>query len=136
MLHNLTIGHLDTALVAERGSKVLRPLDSQIVERHLKALGRQKGEYWTLGGGKVEFRDGCVIVPWWVGSDRNRVAEEFAMRLQRDTGCQIIDREHGRIVEQLDGEGAEGGGGGVRVTPCVSAVPPSPFARPAPEGMR
>ena len=27
------------------------------------------------------------------------MAEEFAIRLQRETGCQIIDREHGRIVE-------------------------------------
>ena len=34
MNHNLTIGHLDTKLVAERGSKVLRALDARIVERH------------------------------------------------------------------------------------------------------
>jgi hypothetical protein len=99
MNHNLTIGHMDTALVAERGSKVLRPIDGRVVERHLKALGRREEDHWTLGGGKVEFRGGCVVASWWVGAVRNRVAEEFALRIQRETGCQIIDREHGRIVE-------------------------------------
>jgi hypothetical protein len=46
-----------------------------------------------------------VIAAWWVGADRNRVAEEFAIRLERETGCQIIDREHGRVVDtgQLEG---------------------------------
>lgn len=104
MLHNLTIGHMDTTLVAERGSRVLKPLDGRIVGRHLEALGRHAGERWTLGGGNVEFRDGCVVVPW-LGGDANRTAEEFALRLQRDTQCQIIDREHGRPIEpgQLTG---------------------------------
>ena len=54
--------------------------------------------HWTLGGGRVEIRNGCVVAAWWVGADRNRVAEEFALRLQRETGCQIIDREHGRVL--------------------------------------
>ena len=99
MNHNLTIGHLDTTLVAECGSRVLRPIDDRVAERHLNALGRREEDRWTLGGGKVEFRGGCVVASWWVGADRNRVAEEFAMRMQRETGCQIIDREHGRIVD-------------------------------------
>jgi hypothetical protein len=99
MNHNLTIGHMDTKLVAERGSKVLRALDARIVERHLNALGSREEGRWTLGGGKVEFRDECVVVAWWVGADRNRAAEEFALRVQRDTGCQLIDREHGRVIE-------------------------------------
>jgi hypothetical protein len=105
MNHNLTVGHMDTTLVAERGSTVLRPLDDRVVERHLNALGSREEDRWTLGGGRVEFRGGCVIAAWWVGGDRNRAAEEFAIRLQRETGCQIIDREHGRIVEaeQLEG---------------------------------
>jgi hypothetical protein len=57
------------------------------------------------GSLQAEFRGGCIIAAWWVGADRNRVAEEVAIRLQRETGCQIIDREHGRIVEagQLEG---------------------------------
>ena len=96
MNHNLTIGHMDTALVAERGAKVLRPIDDRLVERHLKTLGTREEDRWTLGGRRVEFRNGCIIVGWWVGADRNRVAEEFALRLQRETGCQMIDREHGR----------------------------------------
>jgi hypothetical protein len=98
MLHNLTIGHMDTTLVAERGSRVLKPLDVGIVARHLASLGQRDGGDWTLGGGRVEFRHGCVIVPW-LGSDANRTAEEFTLRLVRDTGCQVIDREHGRVVE-------------------------------------
>jgi len=104
MLHNLTIGHLDTARVAERGSRVLKPLDDRIVGRHLEALGSREGGRWMLGGGKVEFRNGCVIVPW-LGVSANRIAEEFALRMHRETGCQIIDREHGRVVEpgQLEG---------------------------------
>src|SRR5438128_2061510 len=90
MLHNLTIGHIDTTLVAERGSRVLKPLDDRIVARHLTALGERNGEAWKLGGGKVEFRNGCVIVPW-LGGPPNYVAEEFALRMVRDTGCQMID---------------------------------------------
>ncbi len=105
MNHNMTIGHMDTTLVAERGSKVLRPLEARIVERHLIALGSREGDRWTLGGGKVEFRNGCVVAAWWVGADRNRVAEEFALRLQRETGCQIMDREHGRTIEPAQLEG-------------------------------
>ena len=105
MNHNLTIGHMDTTLAAERGSRILRPLDDRIVERHLNALGSREDGHWTLGGGRVEIRNGCVVAAWWVGADRNRVAEEFALRLQRETGCQIIDREHGRVLEpaQLQG---------------------------------
>jgi hypothetical protein len=105
MNHNLTIGHMDTTLVAERGSRVLRPLDTRIVERHLEALGKRNGGIWTLEGGRVETRNGCLVLQWWVGAWRNRTAEEFALRMIRDTCCQAIDREHGRLVEvgQLEG---------------------------------
>ena len=65
----------------------------------MNALGSQDEGRWTLGGGKVEFRDDCVVVAWWVGTDRNCAAEEFALRVQRETGCQLIDREHGRVIE-------------------------------------
>jgi hypothetical protein len=60
------------------------------------------------GSLQAEFRGGCVIAAWWVGADRNRVAEEFAIRLQRETGCQIIDREHGRMVERCNWKDAAG----------------------------
>ncbi len=98
MLHNLTIGHMDTTLVAERGSHVLKPLEAEAVERHLAALGTRAEGQWILDGGKVEIRNGCVIVPW-LGGKKNLVAEEFALRMVRDTGCQVIDREHGRVVD-------------------------------------
>ena len=105
MNHNLTIGHMDTKLVAERGSEVLRSLDARIVGRHLNALGSREEGRWTLGGGKVEFLDGYIVAAWWIGADRNHVAEEFALRVQRETGCQLIDREHGRVIEPVQLQG-------------------------------
>jgi hypothetical protein len=105
MNHNLTIGHMDTTSVAERSRRVLRPLDARTVERHLAALGDRDGDGWMLGGEPVEFRNGCVIASWMVGGGINRAAEEFALRMIRDPGCQVIDRSHGRIIEagQLEG---------------------------------
>ena len=99
MIHDLTAGHLDAT------GAVLRPLDMSIVHRLLDELGRIDNEGTpTLGGWKVRLENGCVILPW-KGGRTNRVAEEFAIRLQRETGCQISDREHGRLIEseQLTG---------------------------------
>jgi hypothetical protein len=68
---------------------VAKPLDMQIVRRlldefgEIDAIGRP-----TLGGWKVRFEDGCVILPW-KGSATNRVAEEFAIKLQQETGCAL-----------------------------------------------
>jgi hypothetical protein len=111
MLHNLTIGHMDTTLVAERGSRVWKPLDDRIVTRHLTALGERNEGDRRLGDGKVEFRNGCVIVPW-LGGRPNRAAEEFALRMIRDTGCQVIDREHGRVIDPGQLAGLTGSGDG------------------------
>jgi hypothetical protein len=92
MIHNLTAGHLD------RDGAVSRPLDLRVVRHLLAELGGTDAEgVPTLGGWKVRFEDGCVILPW-KGGRTNRVAEEFAIRLQRETGCQIADREHGRVI--------------------------------------
>ena len=99
MLHNLTIGHLDTMWVAERGIRVLKPLDDRIVRRHLKALGRREGKEWTLDGMPFTHKGGYVVCRWQGGPRRNLVAEEFALRMVRDTGCELIDREHGRVVD-------------------------------------
>jgi len=60
----------------------------------------------TLGGWKVRFEDGCVILPW-LGGTANRVAEEFAIRLHRQTGCSLADREHGRLIEPAQLQGAK-----------------------------
>lgn len=105
MIHNLTIGHLDVRAVEERKAVVLRPLDEAVVSRHLSALGHQDHNAWTLDGMPVEQHDGYVVCRWLVGPRRNFVAEEFALRMIRDTGCQVIDREHSRAIqlEQLTG---------------------------------
>ncbi len=99
MIHDLTAGHLDSDGV------VTKPLDMRIVRRLLVELGQLDAEgVATLDGWKVRLEGGCVLLPW-KGGKTNRLAEEFAIRLQRETGCQILDREHGRVIEpgQLQG---------------------------------
>lgn len=93
VIHNLTAGHFD------RAGLVSRPLDMGIVRSLLAELGDvdADGEP-TLGGWKVRFEDGCVILPW-KGGTTNRTAEAFAVRLHQATGCTLADREHGRVVE-------------------------------------
>jgi hypothetical protein len=105
MIHNLTIGHLDPDAIDERRAIVLRALDPNIVAKHLTALGKHDNTGWTLDGMPVEERDGYLVCRWLVGPRRNLVAEEFALRIQKDTGCLIADREHDRVVEpgQLEG---------------------------------
>jgi hypothetical protein len=108
MIHNLTIGHLDIQAIEERRAVALKPLDDVVVRRHLTALGRREGGGWTLDGMPVELKDGTVICRWLVGPRRNLVAEEFALRLNRDTGCEIADREHYRMVSPMDLLGLRG----------------------------
>jgi hypothetical protein len=98
VIHNLTAGYFDS------GGAVARPMDMRIVRRLLGELGDADG---TLGGWKVRYEDGCVILPW-KGGGTNRVAEEFAIRLQRATGCTLADLEHGRIVEPTELAGLNG----------------------------
>ncbi len=107
MLHNLTIGHLDpAAIISERRVVVLRPLEMDAVHRLLKELGGiDRDGNPTLEGGKVEFRDGYLVGPWRIGGWRNRTAEEFALRLQQETGCVLADREHSRIIEPEELQG-------------------------------
>jgi len=47
-----------------------------------------------------------VILPW-LGRTANLVAEEFAIRLHRETGCSLADREHGRLIEPAQLQGAK-----------------------------
>ena len=99
MIHDLTIGHLDPAGVVERRTTVLKPLNAEIVDRLLKELGSTDADgNATLGGAKVQFRDGFVSVPW-LGGWTNRVSEEFALRLQRETGCLIADMGHRCVID-------------------------------------
>ena len=53
----------------------------------------------TLRRGRVDLRDGYLVCPWHIGGWQNRTAEEFALRLQQETGCTLADREHSRLIE-------------------------------------
>jgi hypothetical protein len=110
MTHNLTIGHLDPdAIINERRIAILRPLDLGIVDRLLKELGGvDRYGVPTLERGRVEFYDEHVVCPWRIGGWYNRTAEEFALRLQRATGCVLADREHSRIIEPEQLQGLNG----------------------------
>src|SRR5262245_44143015 len=106
MIHILTMGHLDPSAVGRRQAIVLRPLDLGIVDRLMRELGgRDEKGRPTLDGVPVETKDGTVACRWWVGGHCNRVAEEFALRHQEETGCVLADREHSRVIEpeQLQG---------------------------------
>jgi hypothetical protein len=99
------MGHIDPASVGQRKAVVRQPLDLGIVERLLGELREVDAEgCWRLGGSKVEFHEGYIVVPW-MGGGINHVAEEFALRLQQETACVQADREHGRVIarEQLQG---------------------------------
>ena len=99
MIHDLTIGHLDPAGIEVRRRTVLKPLDVQVVNRLLKELGSTDTDgNATLGGAKVRFEDGYIVVPW-LGGGTNRVSEEFALRMQRETGCLIADMGHRCVIE-------------------------------------
>ncbi len=110
MVHNLTIGHLDpAAIVNERRIAVLHPLELDVVDRLLNELGGiDDTGARTLEKGKVEFRDGYLVCPWRIGGWHNRTAEEFALRLQQETGCVLADREHSRIIEPEQLQGLDG----------------------------
>jgi hypothetical protein len=106
MIHTLTMGHLDHTAVGRRQAIVLRPLDIGIVNRLLQELGgRDEQGRPTLDDVLVEIKDGTVVCRWLIGGYCNRVAEEFALRLQEETGCVLADREHSSVIEpdQLEG---------------------------------
>ena len=99
MIHRLTLGHFDPSAIRDRVMDLKRPLDMPVVSRLLAELGDVDDRgCWTLDGEGVRFHDGTIVIPWqggWI----NRVAEEFALRLNRETGCLIADREHGRVID-------------------------------------
>jgi hypothetical protein len=111
VLHNLTIGHLDSGeILHHRRAMVLKPLDKTITERLLTELGSRSADgNWRLGRGKVEFRDGYLVIPW-LGHGTTELSEEFALRLQKETGCVLADREHSRIVAPGQLRGSRGDG--------------------------
>lgn len=105
MIHKLTIGHFDVEALKDRKLVVLRPLDMNLVNRLLREFG-QIGEDGraTLGGHVVEVKDGYIVCPWLMAT-RVQAAEEFARRLQQETGCVLYDtgrREVVTVAEMAD----------------------------------
>ena len=88
MIHDLTIGYLDPAAIRNQQAVAVRPLDPATVARVLAGFP----------GLKVDERDGYLVVPWHGREDGER-GEDFAARLQTETGCLVADRRNGRVLE-------------------------------------
>ncbi len=98
MLHRLTVGHLDPVAVERRQTVPTKALEMDVAHRLLAELGEKDSEgNMTLGGCKVEFQNASVSCLWKSGRT-NRVAEEFALRLQQETGCVIADIGNYRVI--------------------------------------
>jgi hypothetical protein len=116
MLHRLTIGHLDPAAAERRQTVPAMALEMDVVHRLLAELGEQDAEgQVTLGGCKVKFQNASLSC-LWKGTKTNRVLEEFALRMNRETGCLLADVDCGRIVDP--GELVGLSGHGANVTPA------------------
>jgi hypothetical protein len=120
MLHDLTLGHLDPDAITKRRRVVVKSLEMEIVHRLLKELGGTDAEgNPTLDGAKVRFEQGYVVVPW-LGGRTNRVSEEFALRLHKQTGCLIADVGHCWVVPPERLQGLSGPASAAVVSPAVS----------------
>ena len=98
MIHKLTIGHFDVEALKDRRLVVLRPLDMSVVTRLLREVGQVSDDgQVTLGGHALEVKDGYVVCPWLMPR-RNQPAEEFARRLQQETGCLLYDASRREIL--------------------------------------
>jgi hypothetical protein len=94
MVRNLILGHLDIDWLRKRQIVALRTLDFELVRLLFDEMCDRDSEGRdTFNGMPVDYKDGCVIARWMVGSFRNHKAEEFAVRLHRQTGCVITDGE-------------------------------------------
>jgi hypothetical protein len=88
VIHYLTLGHLDPEAIRGSTAVALKLLDACIVRRVM-------AEFPNV---QAECKDECVILPWH-GLGPIVPSEEFALRLQRLTGCLIADRRNGRLIE-------------------------------------
>ena len=110
MLHRLTIGHLDPAAVARRQTVPTKALEMEVVHRLLAELGERDAEgHVRLGGCKVKFENAAVSC-LWKGGRTNRVVEEFALRMQKATGCVIADVGGYRVIDPGELVGLNGPG--------------------------
>jgi hypothetical protein len=99
MLHRLTIGHLDRAAVERRQTVPTKALEMDVVHRLLAELGEKDAEgNVTLGGSRVKFENAAISCIW-KGGRTNREAEEFALRMQEDTGCVVADVGGYRVID-------------------------------------
>lgn len=111
MLHRFTIGHLDPSAVQRRQTVPTRALEMDVVRRLLGELGERDAEgNAMLGGCKVRFENAAVSC-LWKGASTNRVAEEFALRMQKETGCVIADVGGYRVVDPGELVGLNGQSG-------------------------
>ena len=100
MLHKLTIGHLDEAAVQERRVVVTRPLDMGVVTPLLHEFGgTDEVGRPTIGGLRVEIRNGYLVCPWLMPSPVPGVAE-FALKLQEQTGCVLAEMGSAVVVDR------------------------------------
>src|SRR5437016_2613914 len=98
MIHKLTLGHFDLEALKNRRLVVLRPLDMKPVDRLLREVGQVDDQgRATLGGHVVEFKDGYLVCPWLM-VHHVLATEEFARRLQQETGCVMYDESRREIV--------------------------------------
>jgi hypothetical protein len=115
MLHRLTIGHLDPKAAERRLAIPTNALKMDVVHRLLAELGEREADgSVTLGGCKVKFHSSAVSC-LWKGGTTNRVLEEFALRLNRETGCLLADVDCGRVVEPGELVGLSGHDGRAKV---------------------
>jgi hypothetical protein len=111
------MGHLDPAAAERRQTVLVKALEMDVVRRLLAELGEEDAEGdVTLGGCKIKFQNAALSC-LWKGATTNRVVEEFALRLNRETGCLLADVDCGRVVdpEELVGLSAQG----AQVTPAA-----------------
>jgi hypothetical protein len=98
MIHKLAVGHFDLEALKDRKLVALRPLDANVVRRLVQELGQVADDgRATLAGHAVEFKEGYIICPWLM-AQRVTAAEDFAKRLQQETGCLLFDLGRREVV--------------------------------------
>jgi hypothetical protein len=120
MLHLLTMGHLDPAAVQRRQTVPTKALDMDVVHRLLAELGEKDADgRVTLGGHEVRFENAAVS-RLWKSAGVNRFAEEFAIRMHKETGCVIADVGGYRVIDPSELVGLNGRSS--RVTPTARST--------------
>jgi hypothetical protein len=110
-VHRLTMGHLDGPAAESGHTVTLKALEMDVVHRLLAELGQKDAEgHVMLGGCTVGFGNGSVSCLWKDGPATNRVVEEFALRLRKETECDLADMDGYRIIQPDELVGSNGDG--------------------------